>query len=125
MNAFWWKWNIKMLPHVRPGSIVYSDEWSSYQSLNTATGLVHNTVNHSLYFVDPTTGAHTQGVEGMWSCCRGRKRQCTPSYSRLTYLNLCGGNALGALLHFLTYWSTSLNNTLYRFRGLVLIDACF
>ena len=40
--------------HIRPGSIVYSDEWSSYQSLNAATGLVHNTVNHSLHFVDPT-----------------------------------------------------------------------
>ena len=71
MNAFWWKWNIEMLPHyiqqyVRPGSIVYSEE---YRSLNTATGLVHNTVNHSLYFVDPATDAHTQGVEGMWSCC--------------------------------------------------------
>ena len=39
--AFWWKWNIEMLlllpiiqQYVRPGSIVYSDEWSSYRSLN-------------------------------------------------------------------------------------------
>ena len=26
--------------HVRPGSIAYSDEWSSYQNLNAATGVV-------------------------------------------------------------------------------------
>ena len=38
----------------------------------------------------------------------------TVLYSRLTYLNLC-------LLHFLTYWNTLLNNTLYRFRGIVFI----
>ena len=41
--------------YVRPGRIVYSDEWSSYRSLNTATALVHNTVNHSLHFVNPAT----------------------------------------------------------------------
>ena len=74
--------------HIRPGSIVYSDEWSSYQSLNAATGLVHNTVNHSLHFVDPTTGAHTQGVEGMWSCCKRMLREEKTMHSQLfeTYL---------------------------------------
>ncbi|KAL5500647.1 hypothetical protein EMCRGX_G012241 [Ephydatia muelleri] len=50
-------------PHVRPGSTVLSDEWSSYNQLTAITGNTHLTVNHSLYFVDPTTGAHTQSVE--------------------------------------------------------------
>ena len=61
--------------HVRPGSIVLSDEWSSYNQLTATTGSTHQTVNHSLYFVDPTTGAHTQSVEGMWSCCKRMMRE--------------------------------------------------
>ena len=37
--------------HVKPGSIVYSDEWSAYNQLSATTGHVHHTVNHLLYFV--------------------------------------------------------------------------
>ena len=45
--------------YVRPGTVVYSDEWSAYNQLATTTHNVHHTVNHSLHFVDPVTGAHT------------------------------------------------------------------
>ena len=61
--------------HVRPGSIVLSDEWSSYNQLTATTGNTHQTVNHSLHFVDSTTGAHTQSVEGVWSCCKRMMRE--------------------------------------------------
>eukprot|EP00731_Ephydatia_muelleri_P008965 Em0004g1303a len=61
--------------HVRPGTTVYSDEWAAYHQLSTATGNVHLTVNHSLHFVDPVTGAHTQGVESMWSSCKRMMRE--------------------------------------------------
>jgi hypothetical protein len=40
---------------VLPGTIIYSDEWSSYNDL-TALGYTHGVVNHSIQFVDPTTG---------------------------------------------------------------------
>ena len=56
--------------HIRPGSVVYSDEWSAYNQLGTVTGCNHQTVNHSVHFVDLNTGTHTQGVESMWSCCK-------------------------------------------------------
>ena len=74
--------------HVKPGSIVYSDEWSAYNQLSAITGHIHRTVNHSLYFVDPATGAHTQGVEGMWSACNRMMREEKTMHSKLsdTYL---------------------------------------
>ena len=56
---------LRITQYIRPGSIVYSDEWSSYNQISASTGLRHLTVNHSLHFVDPNTGAHTQGVERM------------------------------------------------------------
>ena len=35
--------------HVKPWSIVYSDEWSAYNQLSAITGHIHRTVNHSLH----------------------------------------------------------------------------
>ena len=43
-----------------------SDEWRAYNAIPNLD-MAHQTVNHSLNFVDPSTGAHTQGIESTWS----------------------------------------------------------
>lgn len=49
----------------RPGTIVVSDEWRAYLNVSSL-GFEHRTVNHSIYFVDPTNGNHTQNIESYW-----------------------------------------------------------
>ena len=43
--------------HVLPGTTILSDQWRVYSQM----------VNHSLNFVDPATGIHTQETESTWS----------------------------------------------------------
>ena len=51
--------------HILPGTCVMSDMWKAYACLKNE-GCTHLTVNHSLNFVDPDTGAHTQRIEITW-----------------------------------------------------------
>ena len=68
--------------YIRPGSIIYSDEWRVYTCIESIPD-THHTVNHSQNFVDPTTGSHTQSVESMWSSCKKmiRKTQTVATVS--------------------------------------------
>jgi hypothetical protein len=49
---------------------MHSDEWRKFQN-----GAIHDKliVNHSLDFVDPNTGIHTQNTEDMWMIAKGNK----------------------------------------------------
>ncbi|KAH8032982.1 hypothetical protein HPB51_004830 [Rhipicephalus microplus] len=65
--------------HILPGTTVYSDEWAAYQCIprlvdanGTPLNLDWHTVNHSVNFVDPTTGANTQRIERVWQKAKRR-----------------------------------------------------
>ena len=67
-----------ILSHILPGTTVISDCWKAYDHLG-AVGFQHLTVNHSLHFVDPDSGAHTNNIEGLWWQI---KRQLSATHTR-------------------------------------------
>ena len=44
------------------GSTIVTDQSRGYSKLEE-DGFLHKTINHSKWFVDPESGAHTQGIE--------------------------------------------------------------
>lgn len=76
--------------HILPGSRIISDMWAAYANVNQINNGVylHDTVNHTLNFVDPVDDSiHTQNIEGMWAHAKrklryqfGTSRQLFPTY---------------------------------------------
>ena len=53
--------------HVAPGTIIHLDEWAVYNRVQRLSNVFsHGVVNHSINFVEPTTGVHTQNVKSYW-----------------------------------------------------------
>ena len=56
--------------HVLPGTRIITDQWAAYNSLPN-----HDSVNHSLHFVDPNDPPiHSNNVEGYWAHCKAKYR---------------------------------------------------
>lgn len=51
----------------RPGTIIHSDKWAAYRQITSRLDFEHRTVNHTVNFVAPDTGAHTQHIESRWA----------------------------------------------------------
>ena len=56
--------------YVLPGNTIYSDQWRAYSAINNDNNgsqrYIHQTVNHAINFVDPTTLVQTQNIANMW-----------------------------------------------------------
>ena len=67
---------------------MWSDQWAAYNRVQHLHPVAqHQTVNHSIEFVNPTTGVHTQNMESYWNRVktkikrmRGCHRQMLSSY---------------------------------------------
>lgn len=62
-----------ILEKINPGSIIVTDEWRGYWGLEEL-GYHHLTVNHSINFVCPRTGANTQLIENTWGVLKRKIR---------------------------------------------------
>jgi len=52
--------------YIHPGSLILSDQWAAYNrisEIDVHPPYEHQTVNHSVHFVDPVTGACTNNIE--------------------------------------------------------------
>ncbi|KAF0294299.1 hypothetical protein FJT64_007998 [Amphibalanus amphitrite] len=69
-----------IVANVAPGTTIWSDEWAAYRGIPQCQDtpqngggpmrLQHQSVNHSVEFVDQVTGANTQRLECEWERCK-------------------------------------------------------
>ena len=62
--------------HVAPGTVIHTDEWAAYNRVSSLPNVSsHSRINHSVTFVDPVTGTHTQTVESYWNRCKTKLKR--------------------------------------------------
>ena len=87
--------------HVAPGTIIHSDEWAAYNQVQRLPNVSsHEVVNHSVNFVEPTTGVHTQNVESYWNRVKAKLKRLIgchgeqlPSYLDESMWIVCHGTS--------------------------------
>ena len=73
---------------VLPSATVVSDLWRAYNTVSNH-GYQQLTVNHSLNFVDPVTGAHTQNIECSWKNAKQRNKRHHGTHRSMLDSYLC------------------------------------
>ncbi len=90
---------------------MYTDEWAAYSGL-TASSYTHHAVNHSIQFVDPTTGVQTNTQEGLWAHV---KRSVVGSYDLesmlIDFMFKRRFHATGGPNQIANYWSCSFTSS--------------
>ncbi|XP_068205270.1 uncharacterized protein [Palaemon carinicauda] len=98
-----------LLPIIRkvvmPGTIIHSDQWKAYRNIERDLGYTHHTVNHSVNFVDRTTGVHTQAVESYWNKHKIRIKRMIG----------CKREFLNSYLHEFMWSERNKNDKFHRF----------
>ena len=95
--------------HVRPGSMIYSDGWAAYNTLDQV-GYGHHVVIHDDNVVDPVIGVHINGVEAYWSRAKqkikavyGSRLYMIPSYLDEFMWQKRYGKSIGAAFESMLY----------------------
>ena len=61
---------------IRPGTTIMFDLWRAYNGIGVmGAGYQHLTLNHSINFVGPVTGAHPQNIERSWRSAKTRNKR--------------------------------------------------
>jgi transposase-like protein len=92
--------------HIRPRSIVMTDLWRGYIGMAESLNVVHQTVNHSVEFVDWHTGACTNSIEGTWN---GVKLSITPRQRSKKIIDNCLLEYIWRRLNKGSLWESLLN----------------
>jgi len=77
--------------YIRPGTTIMSDQWRAYNGITAAASMdyTHLTVNHSLHFIDPKTGANTQRIERSWKSAKERNKRHNGTHRHMIESYLC------------------------------------